>query len=82
MYKCVVDDVVKNVREEFLNEGVETHILEEMKHVCACACACILRPGKADSMLLRMYACMYAYHVAITHTHTKHTCTHTHTHTH
>eukprot|EP00731_Ephydatia_muelleri_P022191 Em0014g782a len=33
MYKWVVDDVVKNVREEFLNEGVDAHILEELKHL-------------------------------------------------
>jgi hypothetical protein len=33
VYKWVVDDVIKNVREDFLNEGVDTQILEDLKQV-------------------------------------------------
>lgn len=33
VYKWVVDDVLKNVREDFLNEGVDTQVLEDLKQV-------------------------------------------------
>lgn len=33
VYKWVVDDVTKAVREEFLNEGVDTQMLEDLKQV-------------------------------------------------
>ena len=33
MYKWVVDDVTKTVREEFLNEGVDSQVLEDLKQV-------------------------------------------------
>ena len=29
-----MDDVVRNVREEFLNEGVDLEILEDLRRVC------------------------------------------------
>ena len=36
VYKWVVDDVVKNCREDFLNEGVDVQVLEDLKQVqCA-----------------------------------------------
>lgn len=28
-----MDDVLKNVREDFLNEGVDTQVLEDLKQV-------------------------------------------------
>ena len=34
VYKWVVDDVMKNVREDFLNEGADTQVLEDLKQVC------------------------------------------------
>lgn len=34
VYKWVVDDVVKNCREDFLNEGVDVQVLEDLKQVC------------------------------------------------
>ena len=33
VYKWVVDDVTKTVREEFLNEGVDSQVLEDLKQV-------------------------------------------------
>lgn len=33
MYQNVIDDVIKNVREEFLNEAVDLEILEDLKRV-------------------------------------------------
>ena len=33
LYRTVVDDVVKNVRESFLNEGVDEQVLQELKQV-------------------------------------------------
>ena len=32
-YKQVIDDVVRNMREEYLNEGADTEMLEELKTV-------------------------------------------------
>ena len=33
MYKNVVDDVIRGVREEFLNEAVDLEVLEDLKRV-------------------------------------------------
>lgn len=33
VYKWVVDDVMKNVREDFLNEGADTQVLEDLKQL-------------------------------------------------
>ena len=33
LYKDVVDDVIRNVKDEFLNEGVDEQVLEELKQV-------------------------------------------------
>ena len=33
MYNTVVEDVIANVREAFLDEGVDEQILQELKHV-------------------------------------------------
>ena len=33
LYRTVVDEVVKNVRESFLNEGVDEQVLLELKQV-------------------------------------------------
>lgn len=33
LYKHVIEDVVRNMREEYLNEGMDTELLEELKQV-------------------------------------------------
>ena len=33
VYRWVVDDVVKNVRDDFLNEGIDQQVLDELKTV-------------------------------------------------
>ena len=33
-YKQVIEDVVKNMKEEYLNEGADTEMLEELRTVC------------------------------------------------
>ena len=33
VYKHVVDDVIRGVREEFLNEAVDLEVLEDLKRV-------------------------------------------------
>ncbi len=33
VYKNVIDDVIRNVREEFLNEAVDLEVLEDLKRV-------------------------------------------------
>ena len=33
LYKDVVDDVIKNVKDDFLNEGIDEQVLEELKQV-------------------------------------------------
>jgi len=33
LYKGVVDDVIKNVKDEFLNDEVDQQVLEELKQV-------------------------------------------------
>ena len=33
MYKYVVEDVIKSVKEDFLNEGVEPEVLDQLKAV-------------------------------------------------
>ena len=33
MYKFVVEDVIRNVREDFLNEGVEPDVLDQLQEV-------------------------------------------------
>ena len=33
LYKHVIDDVIHNMREEYLNESVDTGLLEELKKV-------------------------------------------------
>ena len=33
LYRGVMDDVIKNVRESFLNEGVDEQVLQELKQV-------------------------------------------------
>jgi len=33
VYKNVVDDVIRNVREEFLNEAVDLEVLEDLRRV-------------------------------------------------
>ena len=32
-----MDDVLKNIRAEFLNEGVDEQVLNELQHVRICA---------------------------------------------
>jgi hypothetical protein len=32
-HRMVVEDVIKNIREEFINEGVDEQVLEELKQV-------------------------------------------------
>ena len=57
VYKFVVEDVIKNVKEDFLNEGVEPEVLEQLQEVrmrrfvcvyvcvrvrvCVCVCVCV-----------------------------------------
>ena len=36
MYKFVVEDVIKNVKEDFLNEGVEPEVLDQLQEVSHC----------------------------------------------
>jgi len=33
LYRGVMEDVIKNVRESFLNEGVDEQVLQELKQV-------------------------------------------------
>ena len=33
VYKFVVEDVIKNVKEDFLNEGVEPEVLDQLQEV-------------------------------------------------
>jgi hypothetical protein len=33
LYKHVIDDVVRNMKEEYLNESMDTELLEELKQV-------------------------------------------------
>ena len=33
VYRGVIEDVIKNVRESFLNEGVDEQVLQELKQV-------------------------------------------------
>ena len=33
LYRDVVDDVIKNVKDDFLNEGIDEQVLEELKQV-------------------------------------------------
>ena len=33
LYTDVVDDVIRNMKDEFLNEGVDEQVLEELKQV-------------------------------------------------
>ena len=33
VYKNVIEDVIKNVREAFLNDGVDEQVLQELKQV-------------------------------------------------
>ena len=33
VYKGVMEDVIKNVREAFLNDGVDEQVLQELKQV-------------------------------------------------
>lgn len=33
MYKTVVDDVITNVKEAFLDEGVDEQVLQELRQV-------------------------------------------------
>ena len=33
LYRNVVDEVIKNVREAFLNDGVDEQVLQELKQV-------------------------------------------------
>lgn len=33
IYRGVIEDVIKNVRESFLNEGVDEQVLQELKQV-------------------------------------------------
>ena len=36
VYNTVVEDVIANVREAFLDEGVDESVLQELKHVSLC----------------------------------------------
>lgn len=42
MYKFVVEDVIKNVKEEFLNEGVEPEVLDQLQEVWSHIIICLL----------------------------------------
>ena len=33
VYKFVVEDVIRNVKEDFLNEGVEPEVLDQLQEV-------------------------------------------------
>ncbi|XP_006822147.1 uncharacterized protein LOC102802286 [Saccoglossus kowalevskii] len=33
LYQSVIDDVINNVRESFLDEGVDDQVLQELKHI-------------------------------------------------
>ncbi len=33
LYKNVIDDVIRNMKEEYLNESMDTELLEELKQV-------------------------------------------------
>lgn len=45
VYKWVMEDVIKNVREEFLNEGVDLQVLDELKQVCHYTSGSLVRPA-------------------------------------
>lgn len=34
IYRSVIEEVIKNAREYFLNEGVDEQVLQELKQVC------------------------------------------------
>ena len=34
LYKTVVDDVTSNVKEAFIDDGVDEQVLQELKQVC------------------------------------------------
>ena len=34
LYKHVIDDVVRNMKEEYLNESMDVELLEELRQVC------------------------------------------------
>ena len=48
MYKGVILDVLKNVRDKFLNEGVDEQVLQELKQVSS------LGWGEGDVALLTL----------------------------
>ena len=56
LYKHVIDDVVRNMKEEYLNESMDVELLEELRTVCG-ACrqlrVCGLWVG-----LLRLFVCL------------------------
>ena len=54
VYKFVVEDVIKNVKEDFLNEGVEPEVLDQLQEVSY---------DRRNNIIVQQVQYMYMYNV-------------------